>query len=78
MHLAGKSDGGDGFGGEGRELERFANGKSCGAPPVTRILFRPTRLRTRKIRVLFCARSEDGAVVIEDDGAGSTGSDIDA
>jgi hypothetical protein len=66
MHLAGKSDGGDGFGGEARSLERFANGERRGAPPVARVLLRPARLRAGEIGVLLRTRSEDGAVLIED------------
>jgi hypothetical protein len=59
-------------------LERFANGERRSAPPVARILFRPTGLRTGKVGVFFRARSENGAVLIENYGAGSAGSDIDA
>jgi hypothetical protein len=66
MHLAGKSDGGDGLGGEARSLERFANSKGGGAPPVARVLLRPAGLRAGEIGMLLRTRSEDGAVLIED------------
>ena len=59
-------------------MQGLAN-RECGcAPPVAWVLFRPTRLRTGEICVLFRARREDRAVLIKDYGAGSTSSDIDA
>jgi len=55
VHLAGKADGGDGFGFEAGGLERFANGEGGGAPPVARVLLRPAGLRAGKVGVLFRA-----------------------
>jgi hypothetical protein len=78
VHLAGESDGGDGFGCEARGLEGFANRQCDGAPPVARILLRPAGLRTGEVGVLFRARRQDRAVFVEEDGAGSAGSDVDA
>jgi len=59
-------------------LERFANRNRRGAPPVARILFRPTGLRAGEIGVLFGARGENRSMFVENERAGSTGSDIDA
>ena len=78
MHLAGESDGGDGFGCEARSPEGFANRQCGGAPPVARILLRPAGLRTGEVGVLFRARRKNRAVFVEEDGAGSAGSDVDA
>jgi hypothetical protein len=77
MHLARKANGGDGFGRQTRTLNSLANRNRCGAPPVTRVLLRPSRLRTGEIRVLFRARGENRAVFVQNDGAGSARSDID-
>ncbi|MGB2671417.1 MAG: hypothetical protein WAO11_11925, partial [Candidatus Acidiferrum sp.] len=55
VHLAGKADGGDGFGFESGELECFANCDGGGAPPVARILLRPAGLRAGEVGVLFRA-----------------------
>jgi hypothetical protein len=78
VHLAGKADGCDGIGVEAGGLERFADSERRGAPPVAGILLGPAGLRTGEVGVLFCARSEDRAVFVEDDGAGSACSDVDA
>jgi hypothetical protein len=78
VHLAGETDGGDGFGREARGPDGFANRQCGGAPPVARILLRPPRLRAVEIGVFFRARGEDCAEFIKDDGAGSAGSDVDA
>jgi len=78
VHLARKSDGGDGFGCETRGRERFANRERGSAPPVARVLLGPAWLRTGEVGVLFCARSEDTAVLVENDGARSTGADVNA
>jgi len=76
VHLAGKTDRGDGIGGETRGLQRFANGQRGGAPPVARILFGPAGLGTGEIGVLFRAGSEDCAAFIDDDGARAAGTDV--
>jgi len=78
VHLAGKADGGDGIRCEARDLQCFANGERCRPPPVARVLLRPAGLRAGEIGVLSGARGEDRAVFVEDDGAGSAGSDVDA
>jgi len=77
MHLARKSDSGDRFGRETGTLESPANCKCGSAPPVARVLLRPSRLRAGEIRVLFRARGKDRAMFAEDDSAGSAGSNID-
>jgi hypothetical protein len=78
VHLAGESDGHDRFGCKAGGLERFANRECGGAPPVARVLFRPAGLRAGEIGVIFRARGEDCAEFIEDDGARSAGSNVDA
>ncbi len=78
VHLAGETYGGDGIGGESGRLERFANRERRGTPPVAGILFCPAGLRTGEIGVLFGARGEDRAALVEDNRAGSTGADVDA
>jgi hypothetical protein len=55
VHLAGKADGGDGFGRQTRNLQRFANCDGGGAPPVARILLGPAGLGAGKVGVLFRA-----------------------
>jgi len=63
---------------ESGDLQGFADGKSSSTPPVARILLGPARLRARKVGVLFGAGGENGAVIVEDDGASSAGSNINA
>ena len=69
VHLAGKTDGRDVFGDETRNLQRFANRESRGAPPVARVLLGPAGLRAGEIGVFFRAGGEDCAVFVEDYGA---------
>lgn len=78
VHLAGKSDAGDGVASEPGGCDGFADGKSGGAPPVAWVLLGPARLWTGKVGVLFGAGGEDGAAVVEDNGASSAGSNINA
>jgi len=76
MHLARKSDGGDRVRRESRRLKRFANSQRGGAPPVSRVLFRPARLRTGEIGMRLRAGGQDCSPVIEDDRARSAGADV--
>jgi hypothetical protein len=78
VHLAGESHGCDGIAVKAGGLKSFAHGESGGPPPIARVLLGPAGLWTRKVGVLFGPRGEDGAVVVEDDGAGSAGADINA
>jgi len=78
VHLAGKSDGDDGIRVEAGSLKGFANRERCGAPPVARILLCPAGLRAGEIGVLFGARGENGAALVEDDRTGSAGPYVDA
>jgi hypothetical protein len=78
VHLARKADGGDGVSCEARSLKRFTNRESGGAPPVTRILLGPAGLGAGEVGVLFRARGKDRAAIVEDDGAGSARSNVDA
>jgi hypothetical protein len=59
-------------------LKRFADGQRSGAPPIARILLGPTGFGAGEVGVFFCARGEDGAVIVENDGASSAGADVDA
>jgi hypothetical protein len=59
-------------------MERFANRKRGGAPPIARVLLGPARLRTGEVSVFFRARGEDGTVFVEDDGPCSACADVDA
>jgi hypothetical protein len=52
-------------------LQRFANRESRGAPPVARVLLGPSGLRAGEVGVLFRARGENYAVLVEDYSAGS-------
>ena len=52
-------------------MQRFANRESRGAPPVTWVLLGPAGLRAGEVGVLFRARGEDCAVLVEDYGAGT-------
>lgn len=52
-------------------MQRFANRESRGAPPVAWVLLGPAGLRAGEVGVLFRARGEDCAVLVEDYGAGS-------
>jgi hypothetical protein len=58
-------------------LQRFANRESRGAPPVAWVLLGPAGLRAGEVGVLFRARGEDCAVLVEDCGAGSACADVD-
>jgi hypothetical protein len=78
MHLAGKADAGDGIAGKISGLKRFADGDAGGPPPVARILFGPAGFGTGEVGVLCGAGSENCAAVIKDDGASSTGTNVNA
>ena len=78
VHLPGKPDAGDGVCGLGGRLNGFADGDGRGAPPVRGILLGPAGMRAGEGRVLFCTGSNDAARFIEDQGACSTGSHINA
>lgn len=78
VHLAGKTYGGDGFASETRDLQRFADSESGGAPPVAGILLGPAGHWAGEVGVLFRARGEHCTVFIENESARSAGSDVDA
>ena len=58
-------------------MQRFANRERRGAPPVAWVLLGPAGLRAGEVGVLFRARGEDCAVLVEDYGAGSACADVD-
>ena len=78
VHLAGKTNGGEGIGGEAGGLQRFANSDGSGAPPVARILLRPAGLRAGKIGMFLGARGENGAVAVQNDRASAACADVNA
>jgi hypothetical protein len=78
MHLAGQADGGDRLGADAAAGERRADRLLTGAPPVIRILLRPGRLRRGERGVLRRRRSEQRAVLAEEQRASPAGADVDA
>ena len=74
--MPGETDGRNGLAGKASGLKSFANGEGGGAPPVARILLGPAGFRDGEVGMFFVTGSEDGATVIENDGACAAGSDI--
>jgi hypothetical protein len=66
VHLSGKADAGDCVAANAGGRERSANRETASAPPITRVLFGPTRVRRCERGVLFDAGPEDAAVPVDD------------
>jgi len=78
VHLAGKANGVDRAAGQAAGSERAANRLLARPPPVGRVLLCPRGLRRYERRVLRRLRREQPARLVDDDGAGAGGADVDA
>jgi hypothetical protein len=76
VHLTGETDAGDFFGAKVATRERLANRDAGGTPPVFGVLLRPADLRRSEGLMLFRRGRNDAAVAIDDDGARSSGTNI--
>ena len=76
MHLTGETYAGDVFSAKVGTRDGFANRNTGGAPPVLRLLLGPANLRRSKGLVFFRGRGDDVAVAINDDGARSSGTNV--
>jgi hypothetical protein len=77
VHLAGKPNTRDGIGGNTGVANRLLNRDGRRPPPVSRILFRPTRLGTPKGLVFGRSRRENLTAIVHDNRARSASTDID-
>ncbi len=78
VHLAGKSYAGDVGALEIGLGERVPDGNAAGAPPVLRILLRPSDFRRGEVGVLFGCRCDHLAALVDDERAGSAGANVNA
>src|SRR5712664_1950773 len=76
VHLTGEADAGDFFGAKAGTRDGFANRDAGGTPPVFGVLLGPTDLRRSEGLVFFRRGGDDAAVAINDDGARSSGSNV--
>jgi len=75
--LTGEADAGDVFGAEVGTRDSIANREAGGTPPVFRVLLGPADLRRSERLVFFGSGRDDAAVAIDDDGARSSGTNVD-
>jgi hypothetical protein len=78
MHLPRETNAGNIFGSQLRLLHRPRNRDRAGAPPVARILFRPSDLRRNKRSMFLRRRRNNTSLPIYHERPRSAGSDINA
>ena len=78
VHLAGKTDADNIFGGEIRLSKGLAHGEAGRAPPVFGMLLGPTDVRRSEGLVVCRCGGDDAAVVIDYDGARAASSNVNA
>jgi hypothetical protein len=76
VHLTGEADAGDFFSAQVCTREGFANGDAGGTPPVFGMLLGPADLRRSEGLVVFGGGRDDAAVAVNDDGARSSGTNV--
>ena len=78
MHLAGETDASDVFAGEIRARKRFANCDARGAPPIFRLLLRPSNLRGRERLMIRRGGGNEPPAFVDDGGACAARADVNA
>jgi hypothetical protein len=78
VHLTGEADAGNFFGAQIRGGNGFANSDAGVAPPVFWMLFGPADLRRSEGLMLFCCGGDDAAEAVNDEGASSSGTNVDS
>ena len=78
MHLAGEADARNVVGAQMGGLQRLADRRSAGAPPVAWILLGPTKARAGEGLVLFRSGSDDFPGRVHDERARAAGSYVDS
>jgi hypothetical protein len=76
VHLTGEADAGDFFGAQICARDGLANRDGGGTPPIFGVLLGPANLRRSEGLVFFGGRGDDAAVAIDDDGARSSGTNV--
>jgi hypothetical protein len=76
VHLTGEADAGDFFGAKICVRNGFANRDAGGTPPVFGVLLGPADLRRSEGLVFFGGGRDDAAVAVDDDGARSSGTNV--
>ena len=76
VHLTGEAKASDFFSAQIGTRDDLSNRNARGAPPVSGMLLGPTDLRRSKGLMLFRGGSDDPAVAIDDDGARSSGTNV--
>jgi len=78
VHLPGKANAGNLLGAEIRGGNGFANRDAGRAPPIFRLLLCPSDLRRSEGLMFFRGGGDDAALAIDDEGAGSSGTNVDS
>jgi len=78
VHLPGETDASNFFSTQIRAGDRFANRDTRGTPPVFRLLLGPADLRRSERLMLFRGGGDDAALAVDDEGASSSGTNIDS
>jgi len=76
MHLTGEADAGDFLGAQICVRDGLANRNAGGPPPVFGVLLGPADLRRSEGLVFFSGGGDDAAVAVDDDGARSSGTNV--
>jgi hypothetical protein len=76
VHLTGEADAGDFFGAQICARDGLANRDAGGTPPIFGVLLGPADLRRSEGLVFFGGRGDDAALAIDDDGARSSGTNV--
>src|SRR5258708_31792065 len=76
VHLTGEADASDVVGSKVGARDGFANRDAGGTPPVFGVLLCPTNLRRSEWLVFFGGGRDDAAIAVDDDGARSSGTDV--
>jgi len=74
--LAGEADAGDVFASEIRTGKRFAQGGTCGVPPILRLLLGPANFRGGKGLMIFCGGRDKPTRLIDEQGARTAGANV--
>ena len=76
MHLSGEADASNFFGAEIGACYGLANRDAGGTPPIFGVLLGPADLGRSKRLMLFRGGRDDAATVIDDEGARSSGTNV--
>jgi hypothetical protein len=76
VHLPRETDAGNFFSAQVGTRDGFADSYARSSPPIFRLLLSPTDLRRSKWLMLFRSGGDDTAMAVNDEGAGSSGTNV--